>query len=98
MKKFIRIETSEYLSEEDVEIVFDIINEHAEIVLTTAMDEDGEIISDGVAVMVYEYEDNYVYEVQVSLDTETEDAEQIVEELDQELDASINFEVEMIEE
>lgn len=98
MKKFIRIETSEYLSEEDVEIVFDIINEHAEVVLTTAMDEDGEIISDGVAVMVYEYEDDYVYEVQVSLDTETEDAEQIVEELDQELDASIKFEVEMIEE
>lgn len=98
MKKFIRIETSEYLSEEEVEIVFDIINEYADIVLTTAMDEDGQIISDEAAVMVYDHEDVYVYEIQVSLETENEDAEAIVQALDEELDANINFEVEIVEE
>lgn len=98
MKKFIRIETSVPLSEDDVELVFDIVNEHADIELTSAMDEDGETISDEVAIMVYEYEGNQVYEIQVGLDTEREDAEKIVKELDEELDGTINFEVEMIEE
>lgn len=98
MKKFIRIETSVPLSEDDVELVFDIVNEHADIELTSAMDEDGGTISDEVAIMVYEYEGNQVYEIQVGLDTEREDAEKIVKELDEELDGTINFEVEMIEE
>lgn len=98
MKKFIRIETTEYLTEEEVEIVFDVVNEYAEIMLTTAMGDDGEIISDEVAVMVYEHEEDFVYEIQVSLDTDDDDAEAVVQALDEELDAKINFEVEIIEE
>lgn len=98
MKTYIRITTPTPLSEDDVETVFDVVNEHADIVLTSAMDEDGEIISDEVAVMMYQYEGDCIYEIQVGADTDRSDAELIVKTLDEELDATINFEVEIAEE
>lgn len=96
--KFIRLETNQPLSEDDIELVFDAVEEHAQVEFTTALDDDGEVISDEVAVMVYEGEGDFTYEVRVSDDTDNDSVDAIVRLLDHELDASVDFRFELAQE
>lgn len=95
--KYIRLETDSSISEEDIELVFDVIDEHAEIELTTALDDEGDVISDEVAVCVYESEDSVTYEIRVADDTPDDVVEQIALELNEELDATVDFRLEIAE-
>lgn len=95
--KYIRLETDSAISEDDIELVFDVISEHTDIELTTALDDDGEVISDQVAVCVYESEDAVTYEIRVADDTPDEVVEQVARELNEELAASVDFRLEIAE-
>lgn len=96
--KFIRLDTDQPLEEEDIELVFDCIEEHTTVELTTALDDDGEVISEEVAVMVYEGDNEYTYEIRVSDDTTDDTVDTIVQTLDKDLDASVDFRFELSEE
>lgn len=95
--KHIRLETDAPISDEHIELVFAVISDHAEIELTTALDDEGHLISDEVAICAYESQDHVTYEIRVADDTSDDVMEKIAQELDQELDATVDFRLEISE-
>lgn len=91
--KYIRLQTAEPLDETQVELFYDCVEQHANIELTTALDDDGEVISDEVAVCVYTETDHTVYEIRISADTADSVLDLIAETLHSELESTVDFEL-----
>lgn len=91
--KYIRLQTAEPLDEAQVELFYDCVEQHADIELTTALDDAGDVISDEVAVCVYTETDHTVYEIRISADTADDTLSVIADTLHSELDPDTDFEL-----
>ena len=96
MSQVIRLTPDRKLTEDEVEIFYDIVDEITEGVYVSAHDDDGEVIDDEVAVMEFKEEDQYLYEIVVTMETTRHELGQIAEDLNNETD--FDFELEMTDE
>lgn len=96
MQKYIRLTVDQPLDDEQLDQFYEIVDDTTDIILTTAINDDGEPVSDEVAITMYTEDDHTCYEITVDDSTSSDDLQEIVIELQ---DAIANdFQIELVRE
>lgn len=96
MQKYIRLTIDQPLDDAQLDQFYEIVDDTTDIILTTAINDDGEPVSDQVAITLYTEDDHLCYEVTVDDSTSSDDLQDIVIELQ---DAIANdFQIELVRE
>lgn len=96
MQKYIRLTVESPLDDEQLDQFYEIVDDITNIILTTAIDDEGAEVSNEVAISLYNEDNQSCYELVVSDDTSSEDLQDIVIELQDVIPE--DFQIELVRE
>lgn len=95
-QRYVRLTVDTMLSDEQLDEIYDLVDDAIDISLTSAIDDNGILVSEDIAITMYSTDDSFVYEMIVNDNTKVNDMEEIISEIEEII--STDFEIELIRE